>query len=263
MSHSKLEISVSERLILDYIGFRTKSGYPFFEKNSTIAPNVGLTEGTTKELINRLVRKGYLFKCKDERNRRQLLLTELKHPQTYTNFQDISKASLKEELDYRNKELKDTEKQLNDKDEAINVWRNNCYKAEKKVEILEQQVAELQRQLNALQGTSAPQTDNTTTIKEEDSNNNKSIVNVESIDNVGNESNTSNIADDNVAPTNNPKEMYAKANVKCTDNSESVVRVGSMDSVVNPNDFADADGIVDAKSLVAHIMHKYNMQKSN
>ena len=51
MSHLKLEISVSERLILDYIGFRTKSGFPFFEKNSTIAPNVGLTEGTTKELI--------------------------------------------------------------------------------------------------------------------------------------------------------------------------------------------------------------------
>ena len=130
MSHLKLEISVSERLILDYITFRTRSGYPFFEKNSTIAPNVGLTEGTTKELINRLVRKGYLFKCKDERNRRQLLLTELKHPQTYTNFQDISKACLKEELDYRNKELKDTEKQLNDKDYAINVWKDRCNNAE-------------------------------------------------------------------------------------------------------------------------------------
>jgi DNA-binding MarR family transcriptional regulator len=210
MSHSKLEISVSERLILDYIGFRTKSGFPFFEKNSTIAPNVGLTEGTTKELINRLVRKGYLFRCKDERNRRQLLLTELKHPQTYTNFQDISKASLKEELDYRNKELKDTEKQLNDKDEAINVWRNNCYKAEKKVEILEQQVAELQRQLNALQGTPTPQNDNTITIEKEYTDNSESVVNVGSMDNVGNEGNTSNITDDNVVPTDNPNTMDAR-----------------------------------------------------
>lgn len=181
MSHSKLEISVSERLILDYIVFRTKSGYPFFEKNSTIAPNVGLTEGTTKELINRLVRKGYLFRCKDERNRRQLLLTELKHPQTYTNFQDISKASLKEELDYKNKELKQTEQQLNDKDYAIKAWRDRCSAEEEKVKKLEQQVAELQRQLNALQSTQTPQTDNTTTIKEEYSNNNESIVRTDNI----------------------------------------------------------------------------------
>lgn len=186
MSHSKLEISVSERLILDYIGFRTKSGFPFFEKNSTIAPNVGLTEGTTKELINRLVRKGYLFRCKDERNRRQLLLTELKHPQTYTNFQDISKASLKEELAYKNKELKQTEQQLNDKDYAINVWRDRCNNAEKKVERLEQQVAELQRQLSTLQATQSPQINNTLPIKKEYSNNSESIVRVGNMDNVGN-----------------------------------------------------------------------------
>jgi len=229
MSHSKLEISVSERLILDYIGFRTKSGYPFFEKNSTIAPNVGLTEGTTKELINRLVRKGYLFKCKDERNRRQLLLTELKHPQTYTNFQDISKASLKEELDYRNKELKDTEKQLNDKDEAINVWRNNCYKAEKKVEILEQQVAELQRQLNALQGTPTPQNDNTITIEKEYTDNSESVVRTDNIS-VGN------------IPNGN-----------------------SYQSVSDNNDYGsvDATEYIDARTLVAQIMSKYNMQKNN
>ena len=212
MSHSKLEISVSERLILDYIGFRTKSGFPFFEKNSTIAPNVGLTEGTTKELINRLVRKGYLFRCKDERNRRQLLLTELKHPQTYTNFQDISKASLKEELDYKNKELKQTEQQLNDKDYAINVWRERCNNAEKKVERLEQQVAELQRQLNTLQTTQSPQINNTLPIKKEYSN-----------------------------------------------NSESIVRVGSMDNVGNINDFETTD----AETLISRIMDKYKLQTNN
>lgn len=209
MSHSKLEISVSERLILDYIGFRTKSGFPFFEKNSTIAPNVGLTEGTTKELINRLVRKGYLFKCKDEHNRRQLLLTELKHPQTYTNFQDISKASLKEELDYKNKELKQTEQQLNDKDYAINVWRERCNNAEKKVERLEQQVAELQRQLKTLQTTQSSQINNTLPIKKEYSN-----------------------------------------------NSESTVRVGSMDNVGNINDFETTD----AETLISRIMDKYKLQ---
>ena len=249
MSKSKLDISVSERLILDYITFRTRSGYPFFEKNSTIAPNVGLTEGTTKELINRLVRKGYLFKCKDERNRRQLLLTELKHPQTYTNLQEITKENLKTELDYQKKELEKNEQKLKEKDNIIDVWQQRHADAQNKIKKLTQQVAELQRQLNALPATPTPQTDNTTTIKNECSYNNESIVNVGSMD--------------NVAPTNNPKEMYAKANVKCTDNSESVVRVGSMDSVVNPNDYADANGIVNAKSLLAQIMDKYKSQTTN
>lgn len=181
MSHSKLEISVSERLILDYIGFRTKSGFPFFEKNSTIAPNVGLTEGTTKELINRLVRKGYLFRCKDERNRRQLLLTELKHPQTYTNFQDISKANLIEELNHQRQDNKNMERDMKISQDAVDTWRSRYYAEERKVKKLEQQVAELQRQLNALQSTQTPQTDNTTTIQEEYSNNNVSIVRTDNI----------------------------------------------------------------------------------
>ena len=229
MSKSKLEISVSERLILDYIGFRTKSGYPFFEKNSTIAPNVGLTEGTTKELINRLVRKGYLFKCKDERNRRQLLLTELKHPQTYTNFQDVSKACLKEELDYRSKELKDTEKQLNDKDYAINVWKDRYNSAEKEIEKLKQQVAELQRQLNALQGTSAPQHYNTTSNNEQLHNNNVSIVRTDNISVGG-------------IPNGNAYQSVADNN-----------GYGSVDDTE----------CIDARTLIAQIMDNYNLQKSN
>lgn len=223
MSKSKLEISVSERVILDYIGFRTKNGFPFFEKNSTIAPNVGLTEGTTKVLINRLVRKGYLFKCKDERNRRQLLLTELKHPQTYTNFQNVSKACLKEELDNKNKELKQTEQQLNDKDYAIKIWRDRCSAEEEKVEKLEQQVAELQRQLNALLSTQTPQTDNITTIEEEYTDNSESVVNVGSMDNVGNKENISNNTDNNVI------------------------------------NYETADAI----TLINHIMDKYKMEKRN
>ena len=174
-------------------------------------------------LINRLVRKGYLFKCKDERNRRQLLLTELKHPQTYTNFQNVSKACLKEELDNKNKELKQTEQQLNDKDYAIKIWRDRCSAEEEKVEKLEQQVAELQRQLNALLSTQTPQTDNITTIEEEYTDNSESVVNVGSMDNVGNKENISNNTDNNVI------------------------------------NYETADAI----TLINHIMDKYKMEKRN
>ena len=246
MSHAKCEISVAARVLLGYITFRTRNGYPFFENNSTIAQNLALTEGTTKELINQLVRKGYLEKSKDERNRRQLKLTGLKFPQVYINFQEAFS---------QNDEIQKIEQELKVSQLAVDTWRERHRIAQVRIMELEQQVAELQGKLNASQGTHTPQNDNAITIKEEDSNNNKSIVNVESMD--------------NVAPTDNPKEMYAKASVKCTDNSESVVRTDniSVGDIPNGNAYqsvADNNGYgsVDARTLVAQIMDKYNLQKA-
>ena len=138
MSKSKAELSVGERLLLDYIKFRTRQGYPFFENNSTIAPNVGFTERTTKELINRLVRKGYLFKCKDERNRRQLILTELTHAQTYNNFQELTKANLIEELNHQRQDNKNMERDMKISQDAVDTWRSRYYAEERKVKELQQ-----------------------------------------------------------------------------------------------------------------------------
>ena len=164
MSHSKSELSVSERLILDYITFRTRSGFPFFEKNNTIALNVGLTEGTTKELINRLVRKGYLFRCKDERNRRQLLLTEMTHTQTYTNFAELTKANLQEELDHQRQYNKNMERDVKMAQDSVDIWRNRYHNAQNRITELEQQIAELQSKLNTLQSTPIPQINNNESI---------------------------------------------------------------------------------------------------
>lgn len=184
MSKSKSELSVSERLLLDYIRFRTKSGFPFFEKNSTIAPNVGLTESTTKELINRLVRKGYLFKCKDEKNRRQLMLTELKHTQVYQNFQDIGNKELKEEVKHLKQELKTAEKRLQEKDYAIDVWQTR-YNAE------HQKVLELQGEIEMLKNVEREefQDDYFFSAKKESANNDESIVRVSRMNGETTESN--------------------------------------------------------------------------
>ena len=190
MSKSKSELSAGERLLLDYIKFRTKQGYPFFENNGTIAPNVGLTESTTKELINRLVRKGYLFKCKDERNRRQLLLTEMTHTQTYTNFAELTKANLQEELDHQRQYNKNMERDVKMAQDSVDIWRNRYHNAQNRITELEQQIAELQSKLNTLQSTKSPQINNTTTIKKDYSNNNESIVRVDNINNVGDVVNT-------------------------------------------------------------------------
>ena len=182
MSKSKSELSVSERVLLDYIKFRTKSGFPFFEKNGTIAPNVGLTEGTTKELINRLIRKGYLFKCKDEKNRRQLMLTELEHTQVYRNFQDIGNKELKEEVKRLKQELKIAEKRLQEKDYAIDVWQNR-HNAE------HQKVLELQGEIEMLKNGEKEefQDDYFFPVKNESANNDESIVRVSSMNDEANE----------------------------------------------------------------------------
>ena len=182
MSKSKSELSVSERVLLDYIHYRTKCGFPFFEKNGTIAPNVGLTEGTTKELINRLIRKGYLFKCKDEKNRRQLMLTELEHTQVYRNFQDIGNKELKEEVKRLKQELKIAEKQLQEKDYAIDVWQNR-HNAE------HQKVLELQGEIEMLKNGEKEefQDDYFFPVKKESANNDESIVRVSSMNDEANE----------------------------------------------------------------------------
>ena len=210
MSKSKAELSISARLLLDYIVFRRKLNYTFFEKNETIGFKLDLTEGTIKELVNRLVRMGYLVKGKDKYGRRVLETTALKHKPLFYPLQEINKRGLKEELEHQTKELEKAEQLAQDYLNTIEVWRNRCIAERQKVIALEQQVAELQWQLNALPATPTPQTDNTTTIEEEYTDNSESVVNVGSMDNVGNEGNTSNITDDNVVPTDNPNTMDAR-----------------------------------------------------
>ena len=183
MSKSKAELSISARLLLDYIVFRRKLNHTFFENNETIGFKLDLTEGTIKELVNRLVRMGYLVKGKDKYGRRVLETTALKHKPLFYPLQEINKRGLKEELDYQTKELEKAEQLANDYLDVIEKWRNRYYDAERKI-------AELQRQLNALQSTPTPQINNTTTIKKDYSNNNESIVRVDNINNVGDVVNT-------------------------------------------------------------------------
>ena len=143
MSKSKAELSVSARMLLDYITFRTKNHYPFFEKNETIAFKLDLTPGTVKELINRLVREGYLFKCKDEYNRRQLIITEQKHKPLYYPLQDINKDGLKKELEYKTKELENAERQIDECMAKIQELKDANISKQQKVIELEKEIAEL------------------------------------------------------------------------------------------------------------------------
>ena len=181
MSKSKAELSVSARLLLDYIVFRRKLNHTFFENNETIGFKLDLTEGTIKELINRLVRMGYLVKGKDKYGRRVLETTTLKHKPLFYPLQEINKRGLKEELDYQTKELDKAEQLVKDYEGVIETWRSRYYAEERKVKELQQQVAELKRQLSNLQTTSVQQYNYSTSNTEQYSNNYESIVRTDNI----------------------------------------------------------------------------------
>lgn len=174
MSKSKAELSISARLLLDYIVFRRKLNHTFFENNETIGFKLDLTEGTIKELVNRLVRMGYLVKGKDKYGRRVLETTALKHKPLFYPLQEINKRGLKEELEHQTKELEKAEQLANDYLDVIEKWRNRYYDAERKI-------AELQSKLNTLQSTPFSQINNTTSNTEQSFNNNEDIVRVGNI----------------------------------------------------------------------------------
>ena len=117
MSRSKAELSITERYILTYIGYKTNNGFKFFMNNETLAQIICCTIPSTKVLVNKLVREGYLIKTCDNRGRRQLSLSERKFmPLDGVNMSNIDKTYLLQELsnyqrdaDYYKSELKEAQ----------------------------------------------------------------------------------------------------------------------------------------------------------
>ena len=75
MSKSKAELSITKRLLLDFIKYKTNNNYQFFMGNDKIAMALGLTVNSAKVLVNELIREGYLLKAKDNHSRRVLSLS--------------------------------------------------------------------------------------------------------------------------------------------------------------------------------------------
>ena len=117
MSRSKAELSITERYILTYIGYKTNNGFKFFMNNETLAQIICCTIPSTKVLVNKLVREGYLIKTCDDRGRRQLSLSERKFmPLDGVNMSNVDKTYLLQELanyqrdsDYYKNELKEAQ----------------------------------------------------------------------------------------------------------------------------------------------------------
>ena len=120
MSRSKAELSITERYILTYIGYKTNNGFKFFMNNETLAQIICCTIPSTKVLVNKLVRDGYLIKTCDDRGRRQLSLSERKFmPLDGVNMSNVEKTYILQEVcnyqrdaDYYKNELKEAQMRI-------------------------------------------------------------------------------------------------------------------------------------------------------
>ena len=112
MPKQKSELSITKRVLLDYIKFRSNNGFTFYESNEYIANALDLTTGSAKVFVNDLIRDGYLYKETDKQGRRILSLTGKEHKPLFEDMRNVDKKVLKSERDTAVNENKYLQEQL-------------------------------------------------------------------------------------------------------------------------------------------------------
>ena len=112
MSKSKSDLSITKRVLLDFIKYKTQNGHQFFASNDYVAKGLDLTENTAKTFVNDLIRDGYLYKEIDKQGRRILSLTGKEYRARFEEMRNIDKKVLKEDRDNFERENKYLNEQL-------------------------------------------------------------------------------------------------------------------------------------------------------
>ena len=112
MSKSKSDLSITKRVLLDFIRYKTQNGHQFFASNDYVAKSLDLTENTAKTFVNDLIRDGYLYKEIDKQGRRILSLTGKEYRPLFEDMRNIDKKVLKEDRDNFERENKYLNEQL-------------------------------------------------------------------------------------------------------------------------------------------------------
>ena len=68
-------LSMVERYLLTFIKYKTNNHHTFFMNNESIAQQIGCKTSSTKVLINKLIREGYILKMEGKNGRRELALS--------------------------------------------------------------------------------------------------------------------------------------------------------------------------------------------
>ena len=112
MSKSKSDLSLTKRVLLDFVKFKTQNGFQFFATNEYIAKGLDLTENTTKTFVNDLIREGYLYKEIDKKGKRILSLTGKEYKPLFEDLRNFDKKILKEDRDNFQRDNKYLNQQL-------------------------------------------------------------------------------------------------------------------------------------------------------
>ena len=106
MSRSKAELSVTERLILQLVIYRTKNPkHPtFFGDNKNIAKCVDVQPDTARKAIAKLLKLEYLQQGFDKQGRRHLVYTGKEFAPIIENMNNIDKKSLRDDKEYYERE---------------------------------------------------------------------------------------------------------------------------------------------------------------
>lgn len=105
------EITVAERQILDLIKFRSNEKHRFFGSNEYLGDSIGLRKTSVKNMVNRLVRLGYLTRTM-EGKKRYLQYTGKEYAPVVTDLSNYDKAYLRKEVAHYKTEYKDAEQQI-------------------------------------------------------------------------------------------------------------------------------------------------------
>lgn len=98
MSKSKAALSITERLLLDFIKFKTNRNFKFFMNNEKIALALDLTPNSAKVMVNKLAREGYLIKEQDNHGRRVLSLSGKAYTPLFIDLRNVEKKLILLEL---------------------------------------------------------------------------------------------------------------------------------------------------------------------
>lgn len=112
MSKSKSELSITKRVLLDFVKYRTQTGWQFYASNEHIAQALDLTVSTAKTFVNDLIRDGYLYKEIDKTGKRILSLTGKEYKPLFEDLRNIDKKILKEDKDNFERDNKYLREQL-------------------------------------------------------------------------------------------------------------------------------------------------------
>ena len=99
MPKKQSDLSITKRVLLSYIQFRTRNNFKFYESNDYIAKALDIMPSSAKVFVNELIRDGYLYKEVDKTGKRILSLTGKEYRPLFEDMRNIDKKILKEERD--------------------------------------------------------------------------------------------------------------------------------------------------------------------